>query len=110
MKKKLAILIAAGCLAVTGSMVYAEDAEETVITEEGYTEEGEGYISVISWTKNGDKNIYGQFFYPADFDESQQYPVIIMSHGFRATHEDYENAGWAQPGRSCHRTYRSQTQ
>ncbi|MCD8154219.1 MAG: alpha/beta fold hydrolase [Clostridiales bacterium] len=97
MKKGLAILMAAGLLAVSGTSVYAEDTEEEeIITEEGYTEEGDGYTSVISWTSNEDKNIYGQFFYPEDFDESQQYPVIIMSHGFRGSHEDFEDAGWVQ--------------
>lgn len=32
--------------------------------EEGYTTELEGCTKVVSWCKNGDNNIYGQFYYP----------------------------------------------
>ena len=53
--------------------------------EEGYTTELEGCTKVVSWCKNGDNNIYGQFYYPEDFDETKTYPVIIMSHGIGST-------------------------
>ena len=45
--------------------------------EEGYTTELEGCTKVVSWCKNGDNNIYGQFYYPEDFDETKTYPVTV---------------------------------
>lgn len=61
----------------------AEEANPEI--EEGYTTELDGCTKVVSWCKNGDNNIYGQFYYPADFDENQTYPVVIMSHGIGST-------------------------
>lgn len=63
-------------------------------TDEGYTVVENGYTSVVAWAKNGEKNIYGEFYYPEEFDKSRQYPVVIMSHGGSVTHEFYEKAGW----------------
>ena len=62
--------------------------------EEGYTTELEGCTKVVSWCKNGDNNIYGQFYYPEDFDETKTYPVIIMSHGIGSTSQMVERAKW----------------
>lgn len=59
--------------------------------EEGYTTELEGCTKVVSWCKNGDNNIYGQFYYPEDFDETKTYPVIIMSHGIGSTSQMVES-------------------
>ena len=88
--------------------------------EEGYTTELEGCTKVVSWCKNGDNNIYGQFYYTEDFDETKTYPVIIMSHGIGSTSQMVERAkwpekaaqdgfcrpgshfpSWTEPGRSC---------
>ena len=60
----------------------AEEANPEI--EEGYTTELDGCTKVVSWCKNGDNNIYGQFYYPADFDENQTYPVVIMSETLAA--------------------------
>lgn len=64
--------------------------------EEGYTTELEGCTKVVSWCKNGDNNIYGQFYYPEDFDETKTYPVIIMSHGIGSTSQMVERAKWPE--------------
>lgn len=72
----------------------SQEEESDSSLEEGYTEETDGYTSVVSWVKNGENNIYGKFYYPADLDESKTYPVVIMSHGGSVTHEFYEKAQW----------------
>ena len=73
----------------------SEEADNPEI-EEGYTTELEGCTKVVSWCKNGDNNIYGQFYYPADFDETKTYPVIIMSHGIGSTSQLVERAKWPE--------------
>ena len=70
--------------------------EADVTIEEGYTEEGDGFTSVVSWCKNGDLNIYGKFFYPEDFDESGSYPTVIMSHGLGSSEAMVERSQWPQ--------------
>ena len=72
----------------------AEEANPEI--EEGYTTELDGCTKVVSWCKNGDNNIYGQFYYPADFDENQTYPVVIMSHGIGSTSQMMERAKWPE--------------
>ena len=100
----LSMSMIAGCSSSSGSSAESsesEAAEETAevseeeMLEEGYTETGDGWYSVVTWTSNGDYNIYGEFYYPEDFDASQTYPTIIMSHGLSMTHEIYESAEWA---------------
>ncbi|MGO5541769.1 alpha/beta hydrolase family protein [Blautia sp. HCP3S3_H10_1] len=70
--------------------------EENPEIQEGYTTELEGCTKVVSWCKNGDNNIYGQFYYPADFDETKTYPVVIMSHGIGSTSQMVERAKWPE--------------
>ena len=69
-------------------------SSEEMSTEEGTTAELDGCTKVVAWCKNGDNNIYGQFYYPADFDESKTYPVIIMSHGIGSTSQFVERSTW----------------
>lgn len=64
--------------------------------KEGYTTELEGCTKVVSWCKNGSSNIYGQFYYPEDFDKTQTYPIIIMSHGIGSTSQMVERAKWPE--------------
>lgn len=70
------------------------DGSEEEILAEGYTESGDGFTSVVSWCKNGEYNIYGEFYYPENFDKNKTYPVVIMSHGGNVSHDFYEKAGW----------------
>lgn len=92
MKKRI-LLAAAALMLGLCSPVLAEEPDPAVI-EEGYTETGDGYTSVVTWMKNGELNIFGKFYYPEDFDESQTYPAVIMCHGTDATHEIYEKGQW----------------
>lgn len=99
--KIMSVFAMATGLILGSTTVWAEETaeigdvqEET--TQEGYIEEGDGWKSVVTWTKNGDKNIYGEVYYPENYEEGQKYPTIIMSHGLSVTHEIYEKAGWAQ--------------
>ncbi len=94
MKKLFTLMLAMVlCLALMAG-AYAEGADPAL--EEGYTVEGEGYTSVVSWCKNGDLNIYGMFYYPEGFDASQTYPTVIMSHGLGSTAQMVERAKWPQ--------------
>ncbi len=81
---------------VTASADSTDDAETADVTAEGYTEDLGTYTSTVAWCKNGDMNIYGEFYYPADYEEGNTYPVVIMSHGGSVTHEFYEKAGWTE--------------
>ena len=92
MKKLVAVLLAVVLCLSLAAMASAEEADPTI--EEGYTVEGDGWTSVVTWMKNGDLNIFGKLYYPADFDETQKYPVIIMCHGTDATHATYEKGQW----------------
>ena len=100
MKKRKAILaslLIAASLVTGSSTIFAENQEQAANTEEGYQETGDGWSSVVTWTSNEDQKIYGEFYYPEDFDETKTYPVIIMSHGFASSHEaQFEVADWPQ--------------
>ena len=93
MKKLLAMLLMLVMCQSILPIAYAEEAADPTV-EEGYTVEGEGFTSVVSWCKNGDLNIYGKFYYPNGFDASQKYPVVIMSHGLGSRAEMVERAKW----------------
>ena len=96
MKRFFALLLAlVFCLSVLPAALADDTAADPTI-EEGYTVEGEGYTSVVSWCKNGDLNIYGVFYYPEDFDPAQTYPTVIMSHGLGSTAQMVERAKWPQ--------------
>ncbi len=94
MKKLLSLLLALMlCLSLLpAALADGEETDETTV--EGYTESGEGWTSVVTWLKNGELNIFGKLYYPADFDESRTYPVIIMCHGTDASHATYEKGQW----------------
>lgn len=95
MKKWIALfLTAVMCLSIF-PVAFAEEAADPTVAE-GYTVEGEGFTSVVSWCKNGESNIYGKFYYPEEFDASQKYPVVIMSHGLGSRAEMVERAKWPQ--------------
>lgn len=103
-RKYWAALVAIAVLSVTwaGSTVSAqeitvkESEEKDAEIQEGYTEEGDDYTSVVTWCKNGDKNIYGKFYFPEGYDESKAYPTVIMSHGLGSRAEMVERALWPQ--------------
>ena len=87
------------------SVAFADEVEEADETaevdetiQEGYTVEGEGFTSVVTWCKNeeGDRNIYGKFYFPEDYVEGQTYPTVIMSHGLGSKAEMVERAQWPQ--------------
>ena len=92
MKKWIAFFVAA--LLCLSLLPVAFAADEDPAHAEGYTETGDGWTSVVTWMKNGDLNIFGKLYFPADFDETQKYPVIIMCHGTDATHATYEKGKW----------------
>ena len=66
--------------------------------QEGYVEEGDGCYYVVSWCRNEeeDRNIYGEFCFPADFDPSQTYPVVIYSHQNMGSHKSFKKPGWLE--------------
>ena len=90
------MFLTVGLMAASFGVHAEEEAEADPTIEEGYTVEEEGFTSVVTWTKNGDMNIYGKFYYPEGFDESQTYPTVIMSHGLGSTATMVERAQWPQ--------------
>lgn len=80
------------CLFPVASIAETDTADETI--QEGYTETTEGYSSQVAWCANGEESIFGKFYFPLDFDNEKQYPVIIMSHGVNATHSVFEKGQW----------------
>ena len=93
-KMKWGILLVMISLAMGTSMVHAEEEDPTIV--EGYTVEEEGYMSVVTWCKNEqeDRNIYGKFYYPEDFDSEKTYPTVIMSHGLNSQAAIVERSQW----------------
>ncbi len=55
--------------------------EQKAVSDEGYTIEGDGFKSVVTWFENGEYNLFGRTYYPEDFDESKTYPTMVMCHG-----------------------------
>ena len=98
MKRNVCLLLA-GFLALTASFtaISAEETQEEqgevveeteAAVEEAASEEGVTVTELI--IPNGEKNIYGMLYEPA---EEGTYPVIIMSHGYNGTHNDWVNEG-----------------
>lgn len=112
MRKRILILMAALSFTLGAATVYAEEnaSQEAELQEkieanralpehqEGYVEEAEGCYYVVNWCKNqeADRNIYGEFCFPEDFDETKTYPVVIMSHQNMGSHRSFKNPGWMQ--------------
>lgn len=94
--KKILILIMTAILVMSlcPTALMADEAEEDLTLAEGYTEELEGYTSVVTWCANGEKNIYGKFYYPEGFDEAEKYPTFILCHGLNSSVKALEKSKW----------------
>ena len=59
---------------------------------EGYTVNFDGGYSKVIHVPSTDglDQIYGRIYYPADFDEGQKYPTILMAHGASITSDIYD--------------------
>jgi dienelactone hydrolase len=80
MKKLIAFFtVLAICLSLAVTAFADEDPLR--VSDEGYVIEGDGWYSVNAWCKNGDADIFGRIYYPADFDETQQYTTVVLVHG-----------------------------
>ncbi len=57
------------------------------------TELANGAYSVVSFAKStdGEDQIFGRFYYPADFDPSKEYTTVVMAHGGSITSDIYDN-------------------
>ena len=58
MKRMLTVILA--CLLCLSLLPTAFAADDDATHAEGYTEEGDGWKSVVTWMKNGDLNIFGK--------------------------------------------------
>lgn len=77
-----AILVIVFCLPCC---VLAETAPYRPSETEGYTFTLQGCTAVVHRVQSGGNDLHGVFYLPDDFDESQQYPVMIFSHGFNSS-------------------------
>ncbi len=77
---------------------FADDAELAPEHVEGYVEEGEGCFYVVTWCKGRPENdghsIYGEFCFPEDYEEGEQYPVVIYCHQNMGSHKSFKKPGW----------------
>ena len=81
MKKQIALILALVlCLSLT-SAAFADEVQPLRVADEGYVIEGDGWYSVNAWCKSGDADLFGRIYYPADFDETQQYTAVLLVHG-----------------------------
>lgn len=74
-----AIALFAGC-----SPDILED--DSTVYYDGYSKTG-----ASCYDKTLDKNIYGEIYAPGDFDRAQKYPLVIMSHGYNASANVFDN-------------------
>lgn len=63
----------------------ASGSENLAQTEEGYSYEGNGYSVSVNWIESENGKIFGRFYYPEGFDESQSYKTVLMGHGGNIT-------------------------
>ncbi len=101
MKKKIfGIICAILVMCMQTAPVMAEEAEAAPEIEEGYVEEGDGCYYVVSWCRdreeNENRNIYGEFCFPEDYEEGESYPVIIFCHQNMGSHKSFKNPGWLE--------------
>ena len=81
MKKQIALILALVlCMSLT-SAAFADEVQPLRVADEGYVIEGDGWYSVNAWCKSGDADLFGRIYYPADFDETQQYTAVLLVHG-----------------------------
>ena len=110
MRRAIALILA-GLLCLSFGMVWAEEEEMTPENlakieenralpehQEGYVEEADGCYYVVSWCRNeeADRNIYGEFCFPADYEEGKTYPVVIYSHQNMGSYRSFKNPGWLE--------------
>ena len=50
-------------------------------TEEGSVYEGDGYTVSAQWIETERGRVFGRFYYPEDFDETEIYTTVVMCHG-----------------------------
>ena len=67
-------------------------AEDLAANEEGFTHEDDGCYFTVHYASEDGVDIFGRMYYPVDFDETQQYPVIIASHGGGGTADVWDKA------------------
>ena len=73
-----------------------QQQEEEPYLREGYEEEIDGVHAEVAWCQNGDRKIFGKFYYPEAYDQWETYPVVIMSHGFGSRYDVYEKRKWVK--------------
>ena len=66
--------------------------EDLLAAEEGYTYEGNGYTCEVRYASRDGVDIFGRLYYPADFDASRKYPIIIAAHGGGGTADVWDKA------------------
>lgn len=77
--------------AVSAQADSQESKAPTKVTDEGFVEERDGYTATTHWVTGDNTKIFGLIYKPADFDEVNKYPVVVMSHGIGVTNSDFDN-------------------
>ena len=66
--------------------------EDLKAADEGYNYEGSGYSCTVQHAVRGDVDIFGRMYYPADFEASRSYPVIVAAHGGSGTADVWDKS------------------
>jgi len=74
----LIILLLIPCTALAEASAYRPSETE------GYTFTYQGCTDVVHRVQSGENSLHGVFYLPDEFDQAQQYPVLIFSHGYNS--------------------------
>ncbi len=75
----LMILMLAICL--LPGLAPAEEVNPLTVPDEGFRIDGDGWYCVNAWCRNGEDDLFGRIYYPADFDGTKQYTTVLLVHG-----------------------------
>lgn len=69
---------------------YASTEEQRAQTEEGATWKGDGFSVSVNWIASEKGKIFGRFYYPEGFEETQEYPTVLLCHGSSITSDIWD--------------------
>ena len=82
MKRLISLCLICAVLVCFGNPVcFAAKNEYRNVLDEGFAYEEDGCTMIVRWCSDGDAQIFGRLWLPADFDENSQYTTVVMCHG-----------------------------
>lgn len=70
---------------------YAEGADLFVwVNNKNDTSREYSYSGTVHWVENQGNHIFSLLCLPKDYDETQQYPLLLMVHGYNSNYHEYD--------------------